>query len=120
MTGPDATPTAKVVAVVALIFASGLATGLLAYRLVETFAPQRGTEFRIEATMQDLAQRLRLNPSQIEDIQAILDDLIMEEAELLGELKWNQMEAHERILRFLTPDQAERFRSLVQDTEEEQ
>ncbi|MDE0103446.1 MAG: hypothetical protein OXN89_13805 [Bryobacterales bacterium] len=118
MTDSGTGPTAKAVGVMAIIFVSGVATGLLASRLVDFLAPQRGTQFRIEATVQDLAERLTLNPSQIEDIQAILDDLIMEEAELLGELQWNQMEAHERILRFLTPEQADRFRSLVQDTGE--
>ena len=64
--------------------------------------------------------RLSLNPSQVEDIQAILDDLIMEEAELLGELRWNQMEARDRIVRFLTPEQTEQFDQLVRQTGFEQ
>lgn len=106
-------PTTKAIAVMAVIFASGVVTGVLVSRVTDLFEAQRGTQFRIETTMQDLAEHLSLNPSQVEDIHAILDDLIMEEAELLGELKWNQMEAHERIVRYLTPEQARRFSDLI-------
>ncbi len=116
----DGEPTRKAVAAMALTFVSGIATGLLIAGLVDLSGPPRGAQFRIEATVQDLAGRLSLNPSQVEDIQAILDDLIMEEAELLGELRWNQMEARDRIVRFLTPEQTEQFDQLVRQTGFEQ
>lgn len=104
----------KAAGVLALIFFSGFATGLLSSNLMEAFEEERSTEFRIEATLQDLAEELSLNPSQMEQIRAILDDVIMQEAELLGELKWNQLEAHQRIVQYLTPEQNQLFNQLIQ------
>ena len=103
----------KAIGVLAVIFFSGVATGLLSSNLIESFTEDRSTQFRIEATLQDLAEELALNPSQMEQIRAILDDVIMQEAELLGELKWNQHEAHQRITKFLTPEQNQLFNQLI-------
>ena len=114
MQGSSAGSVGKAVGVLAVVFFSGFATGLLSSNLIEAFAEERSTEFRIEATLQDLAEELSLNPSQMEQIRAILDDVIMQEAELLGELKWNQLEAHQRITQYLTPEQNQLFNDLIQ------
>ena len=110
----------RAIGVLALVFFCGFATGLLTSNLIEGYSEDRGTQFRIEATLQGLAEELSLNPSQMEQIQAILDDVIMEEAELLGELKWNQLEAHQRITKYLTPEQTRRFSQMIQVAHESQ
>lgn len=104
----------KAIGIFALVFFSGFATGLLSSNLMELFSPEKSEQFRIEATLQDLSERLALNPSQAEKIRVVLDDVIMEEAELLSELKWNQLEARQRIIQYLTPDQARRFNEMMQ------
>ena len=114
MKGFSAGSVGKAAGVLAVVFFAGFATGLLSSSLVDAFAEERSTEFRIEATLQDLAGELGLNPSQMEQIRAILDDVIMQEAELLGELKWNQLEAHQRITQYLTPEQSERFNKIIE------
>ena len=103
----------KAVGAFALVFVCGFATGLLSSSLIESLTPDRDRQFRIDATLQDLSDRLALNPSQAEQVRQILDDVIMEEAELLSELKWNQLEARERIARYLTPEQTTIFNRMM-------
>lgn len=103
----------KAIGIFALVFFSGFASGLLSSNLIESFSPDKGEEFRIEATLQDLSGRLSLNPKQAEQIRVVLDDVIMEEAELLSELKWNQLEARQRIIQYLTPEQTEAFNEMM-------
>ena len=103
----------RAIGVIVLVFLSGLATGYLGFNLVEPLSPDRDTEFRIESTLADLSTNLELNPSQMEQIRVVLDDAIMEEAELLNELKWNQKEARERIMQYLTPEQSEQFMQML-------
>ncbi len=109
-----AVSTGKAVFVFALVFFSGFATGLLSSNLLEAFGPDRSRQFRIDATLQDLSDHLALDPSQAEQVRVILDDVIMEEAELLSELKWNQLEARERIAMYLTPEQNRVFNEMIQ------
>ena len=110
----QATSLGKAIGVVALVFFCGFATGFLANNLTGAYPASRGTQFRIDASLQDLTSRLSLNPSQVEQIRVILDDVIMEEAELLSQLRWNQLEARERIAKFLTPDQNQKFNHVMQ------
>jgi len=103
----------KAIGVLALVFFCGFATGILSSNLIGSESAERGTQFRIDATLQDLSTRLSLNPSQVEQIREILDDVIMEEAELLSQLKWNQFDARQRITQYLTPEQSEQFNEMM-------
>lgn len=103
----------KALGMLALVFFSGFATGLLTSNVL---APGDTDSFRIEATMQDLSGQLGLNPSQMEQIRVILDDVILQEADLLGELHWNQLEARRRIANHLTAEQNEVFEGIIQST----
>ena len=105
--------TGKAIGVIVLVFSSGFATGYVSFNLVESLTPDRNVDFRIETTLAELSSQLDLNPSQREQIREILDDVIMEEAELLTELRWNQVEARERISRFLTPEQNRQFMQML-------
>ncbi len=109
-------PVAKVIGAIALVFLSGFATGFLGERIFDTLfpAPNQGTEFRIQATLDELSSQLDLNPSQMEQIRVVLDDAIMDEAELLSELKLNQMDARERIAQYLTPEQNRLFDNMLE------
>lgn len=103
----------KAIGVLALVFFSGFATGLLSSNLIQSFTAVPTTELRLESSLQDLTEHLDLKPSQAEQIREILDDVIIEEADLLSQLKWNQLEARHRITQFLTPEQNSRFNEML-------
>ncbi len=102
------------VGLILLIFFCGLATGYLGFSLVQATREARGPEFRVDATLNELAGQLDLNPSQMEQIRIILDDAIMEEVELLSELRLNQAAARERISQYLTPEQDQEFNKMLE------
>lgn len=109
-------PVAKVIGAIALVFLSGFATGFLGERIFDSLlpSPNQGTEFRIQATLDELSSQLDLNPSQMEQIRVVLDDAIMDEAELLSELKMNQLDARGRIAQYLTPEQNRLFDKMLE------
>ena len=72
----------------------------------------------VEATLNDLNGHLQLQPDQVEDVRAVLDDTIMAEADLLNRVKENQIEGRWRIMQFLQPDQQERFAGLIEGQSE--
>lgn len=102
----------RVTGVLALVFVAGFATGLLSSNFVDFFSPAPSA-VRLESSLQDLTERLNLNPGQTEQIRVILDDVIIEEAELLSQLKGNQLEARQRIAQYLTPEQNSRFNEMM-------
>ncbi len=95
------------------MFFSGFVTGLLTSNMLLTPSSEQPRSYLTDATLNDLADRLGLNPSQMEEIRVILDDVIMEEAELLSELEWNQSEARRRISNHLTTEQNEIFNEII-------
>lgn len=103
----------KAIGLIGLVFFCGFATGLLAYHLFWGQSDHQNTTFRIDATLENLSTELALSPRQVEQVREVLDDVIMEEAELLSELKWNQVEARERITRYLTPEQNQQFNEMM-------
>lgn len=114
--------TARAATVLALVFASGFVSGVLTDDLLSpeyeyisgsasAIAPS--PQLRLDASLEDLTEHLGLNPVQMEQIRVILDDVIIEEADLLSELRSHQEEARMRITRYLTPEQSERFHELV-------
>lgn len=103
----------RVAGVLTLVFVAGFATGLLSSNFVDFFSPAPSAQVRLESSLQDLTESLDLNPGQAEQIRVILDDVIIEEAELLSQLKWNQLEARQRIAQYLTPEQNSRFNDMM-------
>lgn len=104
----------KAGAVLALVFVLGLTSGILSTYLLSDRSPNEDQHAsRVETTLQDLNSHLKLQPEQTEDVRAVLDDMIMTEADLLSQVKSNQMEGRRRIMQYLQPDQQERFASLI-------
>lgn len=104
----------KAGAILALVFVLGLTTGFL----VLNFAVGNGAETdlhitRVSSTLEDLISHLDLQPDQTEQVCGVLDDIIMVEADLLNQVKLNQMEGRRRIMQFLEPAQQERFATLI-------
>ncbi len=109
----------KAGAVLALVFVLGLTSGILStYIFSRTVSAEEKIAIRVEATLNDLNGHLQLQPDQVEDVRAVLDDTIMAEADLLNRVKENQIEGRWRIMQFLQPDQQERFAGLIEGQSE--
>ncbi len=106
--------TTKAAAVLALVFVSGFVSGLLTDNLLQTgMMSESALSLRQEPSLEDLSEHLDLNPVQTEQIRIILDDVIIEEADLLSEFQSHREEARVRIIRYLTPEQSKRFDDLM-------
>lgn len=106
---------AKAGAILALIFVVGLTTGFLAANLMTGVRAETTPHaVRVDSTLGELIEHLDLQADQIEQVRCILDDTIIAEADLLSQIKWNQMEGRRRIMQFLKPDQQERFTTLME------
>ena len=64
------------------------------------------------AALEEMAKQLRLDDAQRERVQTILDECIMEEADLLMRVKQVQQAGRSRILEVLEPGQREDFETL--------
>ena len=58
-----------------------------------------------------LRDELLLDPNQVQQVQKILDQCIMNEADLLVQLRMNQRSSRRRIFRVLTSEQRQKFKS---------
>jgi len=56
-----------------------------------------------------LRDELLLDPNQVQHVQAILDQCIMNEADLLLRIRLNQRSSRRRIVEALTPEQRQKF-----------
>lgn len=106
---------AKAGAILSLVFVVGLTTGFLATHLMTGVRAETVPHAaRVNSTLGELIDRLNLRADQIEQVRCVLDDTIMVEAEMLSEIKSNQMEGRRRIMEFLDPAQKERFEALIE------
>jgi hypothetical protein len=105
----------KAGAVLVLVFVLGLTSGVLGTYLTKP-PPTREDihRARVNSTLNDLNTHLKLQPDQSEQVREVLDDMIMAEADLLSQVKWNQMEGRRRIMQYLHPDQQKEFAFLLE------
>jgi hypothetical protein len=102
---------------IAAVFAIGAASGAVGMHVYE-LKMQRPPAITIDyqadshAALDEMAKQLRLNDSQRERVQTILDECIMEEADLLMRVKQIQQSGRGRILEVLEPGQREDFETL--------
>ena len=102
---------------IAAIFAIGAASGAVGmhvYELKMGNPPVISIDYQADshAALDEMAKQLKLNDSQRERVQAILDECIMEEADLLMRVKQIQQSGRARILEVLEPEQREHFETL--------
>jgi DNA-binding MarR family transcriptional regulator len=102
---------------IAAVFVIGVASGAVGmhvYELKMHTPPVITIDYQEDshAALDEMAKQLRLNDSQRERVQAILDECIMEEAELLMRVKQIQQAGRGRILEVLEPEQREDFETL--------
>lgn len=102
---------------IAAVFVVGVASGAVGmhvYELNRHTPPVITINYQEDshAALDEMAKQLRLNDSQRERVQSILDECIMEEADLLMRVKQVQQSGRSRILEVLGPEQRENFEAL--------
>lgn len=102
---------------IAAVFVIGMASGAVGMHLFELkmhTPPVITIDYQEDshAALDEMARQLKLNDSQRERVQTILDECIMEEAELLMRVKQIQQGGRSRILEVLEPDQRVEFETL--------
>lgn len=109
----------RLVAIVALIFVSGAVAGGLTMHLADhrLLKPQLLTmdQAEKELAVQHFSQELDLNQEQAKAMEAILDQFIMEQANLMQQMQHSRSTGHEQILRILNEDQRRRFQKVLSD-----
>lgn len=89
----------KAGAILSLVFVVGLTTGFLATHLMTGVRAETVPHAaRVNSTLGELIDRLNLRADQIEQVRCVLDDTIMVEAEMLSEIKSNQMEDRKSVV----------------------
>ncbi len=103
----------------ALIFACGLAVGGLTIHLADRHWVNKQNAFFSQAekqlAVQHFSQELDLNPEQAKAIEEILDEFIMQQANLMQQFRSSRISGHDRILRILNEDQRKRFKKVLDE-----
>ena len=102
---------------IAVVFAIGVASGAVGmhvYELKMQTPPVISIDYQedSDAALDEMVKQLKLNDSQRERVQSILDECIMQEADLLMRVKQLQQAGRGRILEVLEPEQRENFETL--------
>ncbi len=104
---------------VALIFACGMAVGGLTIHLVDRHRTAKQTAVFNEAEKQmavaHFSQELDLNTEQAKAIEDILDEFIMQQANLMQQFRSSRLSGHDRILQILNEDQRKRFKKVLDE-----
>lgn len=109
----------KLYGMVALIFASGMIAGGFTMNLVDRYWLRPQSSFLSEAekamAVQHFSQELELNAAQAKAIDDILDEFIMQQANLMAEFRSSRVLGHDRILQVLNEDQRKRFKKVLSE-----
>lgn len=108
----------------AAVFAIGLASGALAIHLYEGQLHEPAVisidyEEDSHQALNEMSRQLNLDDAQRARVQAILDECIMEEADLLMQVRSVQQDGRLRILDVLEPEQQANFDSIFLETSSE-
>ena len=108
----------KALVVLVLVFLGGGLSGVIGSHAFQDVLKSR---FHIDKSvslsktrlveLEYLRDELLLDPNQVQQVQKILDQCIMNEADLLVQLRMNQRSSRRRIFRVLTSEQRQKFKS---------
>jgi hypothetical protein len=109
----------KLIGLVTLIFVSGMAAGAFTMNTVDRhwLRPQvlALNQAEKELAVQHFSQELELNPEQAKALEGILDEFIMQQANLIAEFQHSRLSGQNSILRILNEDQRKRFQKVLSE-----
>ncbi len=109
----------KLAGMVGLIFFCGMATGALTMNLADRYwlrppAPVL-TEAEKEFAVQHFSRELELDAQQAKAMEDILDEFIMQQANLMAEFKSSRTSGHDRIIQILNEEQRKRLSKVLSE-----
>ena len=109
----------KLVGMVGVIFLSGMAAGAITMNLVDRYWLNPPALAFDEAgkrmAFQHFQNELALDASQARAMESILDEFIMEQAELMNEIQNSRLAGQNRIIQILNEDQRKRFERVFSE-----
>ena len=118
-------PKGKAFAVLLVVFLAGVTAGALAVNVYERVAKADSRPHHSELrssnalAVEHLREELALDERQVGQVQDILDHCIMQEADLLFQIRHMKGEARQQILRILNNEQRSKFDSVLQEVSPE-
>jgi hypothetical protein len=112
----------KAFAVLMTIFLGGAVSGAVAMRIyhqqtAEAGSSPQGIDLHAQpgVVATHLRDELALSDEQVAQVEDILDDCIMREADLLMQTKQLRVEARQQILELLNGDQRQKFATVIEE-----
>ena len=114
----------KLAGMVAFIFFCGMAMGGFTMILAERYwlQPRRLVLERAQeqVALEHLSTELRLDDMQTRQVGEILDQAIMEHADMMAHFKTNRDHGHDRIMKILNEEQRKRFDQVLTELGQQQ
>lgn len=110
----------KAFAILFFVFAAGMAAGAFSLKIyqrhadvVDEEAPLAQHKHQPTLAVEKLRRQLDLNEEQFVEMQSVLDECIMKEADLLTQLALTRTDGRERIMKILDTQQQQKFETLL-------
>ena len=114
----------KLAGMVAFIFFSGMAMGAFAMILAERYwlepRAQALEQSEQQIALDHLSRELQLDEAQMREVEAILDQAIMQHADMIAQFQTNRLYGHDRIMRILNEEQKKRFDQVLSEISSQQ
>lgn len=109
--------TAKAWAILLVVFLGGVASGVLVQRAAAPVTPPEvaGANSQMEPTeaVEHLESELSLSQDQTQQVRGILDECIMQEADLMKQIEMIKTQGRERIAKVLDEPQRTKFQTML-------
>jgi hypothetical protein len=109
----------KLLGMVAFIFASGMMTGAFTWHVVgRRLLPPKPPVLSAEdkaAAMDHFARELELTEQQAQAVESILDEFIMEQADILARYRTSRTSGHDRLYQVLNEEQRKRLKKVLDE-----
>ena len=108
----------KLFGMVTFIFACGFATGAFSWSLVQRHPrpqPLILSEEDKPAALDHFYRELELDEQQARAIESILDEFIMQQADIMSRYRTSRSSGHDRIYQILNDDQRKRFKKVLDE-----
>ena len=114
----------KLFGVVAFIFVCGMATGAFSWHVAQRRwfppkAPVLSAEDKTVA-MDHFNRELELSEQQARAVESILDEFIMEQADLVARYRTSRTSGHERLNQVLNEEQRKRLKKVLDELNTQQ
>ena len=110
----------KICGVLSVVFVCGVAAGAVGLRVYQAVVPAAPVTAGAlnpasdpSAAVEHLRDELKLDDQQYSQVHSVLDECIMQEADMVSRIQALRTEGRERIEKILNDQQRERFRTLL-------